>query len=158
MEDAKAYVVPEGGIGLLYITDPATDQATRAKIRDLFLGQEGIEGVLEGDKFAENGLPDVRDWPQMCDMVLVAKDGYCFGGTADNEQFVTSNTQVGASLGSHGFLANNPKMNAILVAAGAGLRRGAKLEGVENIDLAPTIARLLGLSLPNVDGRVLDER
>ncbi len=128
VEDARAYAVPEGGVALLYITDPSTDAETRGKIRDLFIGKEGIAGVLEADKFAENGLPDVRDWPQMSDMVLVAKDGYCFGGTADEERFVVPNTQVGASIGSHGFLATNAKMNAIFVAAGAGLRRGVTLD------------------------------
>jgi predicted AlkP superfamily pyrophosphatase or phosphodiesterase len=157
VEDARAYVVPEGGVGLLYVTDPATDEATRAKIRDLFVGKEGIEEVLGPDKFAENGLPDVRDWPQMSDMVLVAKDGYCFGGTADEERWVAPNTQVGASIGSHGFLATNPKMNAIFVAAGAGLRRGVTLEGVENVDVAPTVAHLLGIQFGNIDGKVLKE-
>jgi predicted AlkP superfamily pyrophosphatase or phosphodiesterase len=156
VEDAKAYAVPEGGVALLYVTDPSTDAETRAKIRDLFVGKEGVAGVLEADKFAENGLPDVRDWPQMSDMVLVAEDGYCFGGTADEERFVVPNTQVGASIGSHGFLATSPKMNAIFVAAGAGLRRGVTLDTFENIDVAPTVAHLLGIKLPNIDGRLLE--
>jgi predicted AlkP superfamily pyrophosphatase or phosphodiesterase len=113
--------------------------------------------VIEGDRFAEYGLPDVRDWPQMADMVLVAKDGYAFSNTADEERWVAPNTAAGTSIGSHGFLSTDPKMNAIFVASGAGLRKGVTLEGVENIDVAPTIAQLLGIQLDNVEGKVLKE-
>jgi len=35
--------------------------------------------------------------------------------------------------------------------------RGAALGTIDNVDVAPTIARLLGLTLPDVDGRVLVE-
>ena len=33
----------------------------------------------------------------------------------------------------------------------------ARLERIANIDVAPTVARSLGLAMPNVEGRVLTE-
>jgi xanthosine utilization system XapX-like protein len=48
-------------------------------------------------------------------------------------------------------------MHATFIAAGAGLRRGVTLELVRNLDVAPTIAALLGLSLTGAEGRVLTE-
>jgi hypothetical protein len=48
-------------------------------------------------------------------------------------------------------------MRAIFVAAGKGVKKGTKIGLVENIDVAPTIAHLLGYTLPDVDGRVLTE-
>jgi hypothetical protein len=48
-------------------------------------------------------------------------------------------------------------MNAIFVAAGAGIKTGMKVPTFENIDVAPTIARLLGVALENASGRVLVE-
>jgi hypothetical protein len=43
------------------------------------------------------------------------------------------------------------------VALGAGIRRGAKLGALGNIDLAPTVARLLGVPVEQATGRVLSE-
>jgi hypothetical protein len=48
-------------------------------------------------------------------------------------------------------------MNAIFVAAGAGIKIGQRLTTVENIDIAPTIARLLAVPLPSASGHVLEE-
>ncbi|HVW36004.1 MAG TPA: hypothetical protein VHB99_01825, partial [Pirellulales bacterium] len=78
-------------------------------------------------------------------------------GSADGESFVVPQAEGGVSLGNHGYIATNPKMNAVFVASGAGIKPGAKLGMIENIDLAPTIAHLLGQKLPAADGRVLRE-
>ena len=43
------------------------------------------------------------------------------------------------------------------MASGAGIRRGTKLGPVESRDVAPTLATLLGLTMPDVEGRVLSE-
>jgi predicted AlkP superfamily pyrophosphatase or phosphodiesterase len=60
-------------------------------------------------------------------------------------------------VGSHGFVSTESKMNAVCVLSGCGIRSGVGLKNVENIDIAPTIARLLGLSGLSTDGRVLSE-
>jgi arylsulfatase A-like enzyme len=59
--------------------------------------------------------------------------------------------------GAHGYLSTEPKMNALFVASGAGIVPGARLEAVENVDVTPTAARLLGVPAPGVSGRVLAE-
>jgi hypothetical protein len=46
-------------------------------------------------------------------------------------------------------------MNAILVAWGAGIQPGARLGLVPNVDVAPTIAHLLKVNLPGVEGVLL---
>ena len=48
-------------------------------------------------------------------------------------------------------------MNSLFVASGQGIRDGVTLPVIENIDVAPTVARILGLELPSTDGRVLTE-
>ncbi len=40
---------------------------------------------------------------------------------------------------------------------GAGVKAGARIEQAELIDVAPTVARLLGAAMDKVQGRVLDE-
>ena len=48
-------------------------------------------------------------------------------------------------------------MNAIFVASGAGIKASTRITAVENIDVAPTMARVLGVPLENASGRVLEE-
>lgn len=151
---ARVHVVPEGGIAMVYLTMPQDEKGDAAKVIELFKSQEGIADILTPDKFAAFGLPLPTDHPGMANLVLVAKDGYGFSGTATGDDFVIKSE---GTLGTHGFLSNNPKMNATFVAAGAGIRAGTKLGQIRNVDLAPTIARLLGSKLDNVDGQVLEQ-
>jgi len=151
---ARAQVIPEGGIGMLYLTVPETAEADRKKVIELFRGQEGIERVLEPKDYAEHGLPQPDEYRQMADLILVGKDGYGFNDKAVGEDRIIESV---TTLGTHGFLSTHPKMNAIFVASGAGVRQGTRLGVIRNIDLAPTVARLFSVSLPAAEGRVLSE-
>ena len=149
------HVFPEGGIGLVYCTDSGAASADRKRFRELFDKKEGVADILEPEQFAEHGMPHPREYSQAPDLVLVAQDGYGVSGSADGETFVVSNAEGRVSAGSHGFLAKLPKMNAVCVISGDGVRAGARLEKVENIDIAPTAARILGLKEFGATGRVL---
>lgn len=155
--EAQVHVFPEGGIGLVYCTNPGAAPALRETIRALFVGQEGVADVLLPEQFAAHGMPHPRHYDQAPDAILVAKEGYSVSGTVAGDSFVASHTEAGASLGSHGFLATVAKMNATCVVSGRGIRSGGRLEGVRNIDVAPTVAALLGIEDFVADGRVLRE-
>ncbi len=58
---------------------------------------------------------------------------------------------------SHGYLPSHPRMFPALVVSGAGVKRGVVLPHTHNRNIAPTIARLLGLELPSAAGVVLGE-
>jgi len=60
--------------------------------------------------------------------------------------------QVG---GSHGYNASDPEMDAIFIASGYGIRPGGSPGKIANIDVAPTIAQLLGVPLSSAKGKVL---
>ena len=109
------------------------------------------------DRYAELGLPHPREYPQSPDAVLVAKDGYGVSAAVEGDDLVASNTEAKTALGSHGFVSSNSKMNALCVLSGQDIRQGAKLQGVENIDIAPTIARLLKIEGFEADGKPLSE-
>ena len=47
--------------------------------------------------------------------------------------------------GSHGFDPNLPEMGAILLAMGRGVPKGARIGAVQMTDVAPTVAKLLGI-------------
>lgn len=149
---ARAQVIPEGGIGMVYLTVPGNADEDRKKVIELFRDREGIAAIITPEEFAIHGLPHPKDYSQMADLILVAKDGYGIGASAIGDDFVI---QSEATLGTHGFLSTNPRMNATFIASGAGIRQAATIEMIENIDVAPTIAHLLGVDFKSVDGKVV---
>lgn len=154
---ARAQIVSEGGIAMVYFTNPDTMVADKAKVIELMSGQEGIAEILGPEKFAALGLPDPTKNRQMAELILVAKEGYAFNNEARGDDVVTEVTIAAGNQGHHGFLTTNPKMNATFVAWGRGIKRGTKVGLIDNVDVAPTLARLLGQTLPDADGRVLSE-
>ena len=156
ISEAQIHVFPEGGIGLVYCTNPGTAAADRQRVQELFTGQEGIAEVLAPEEFAQYGLPHPREYAQAPDLVLVARDGYGVSGTAEGETLVASGAEARVSAGSHGFVSTLKKMNAVCVISGRGVRPGARLPEIENIDIAPTAAHLLGLEKFPADGRVIE--
>ena len=92
----------------------------------------------------------------MADLVLVARDGYAVSGAVTGNDFFLPVTGS-MSQGYHGYLASNPRMDAVFIASGRGIKRGVKIGMVDNIDVAPTIAHLLGQQLPGAEGKVISE-
>jgi predicted AlkP superfamily pyrophosphatase or phosphodiesterase len=157
ISEARAHVFSEGGTGLVYCTSPGDVEADRELISKLFTGQEGIAQVLLPNDYLEHGMPHPREYPQAPDAILVTEDGYCISESFTGDTLITTNTEGETPLGSHGFLTSFDKMNALCVVAGNGVRSGAKLQQVENIDVAATIAKLLSLNDFATDGKVLTE-
>jgi predicted AlkP superfamily pyrophosphatase or phosphodiesterase len=145
-----AYVVPEGGTAMVYVTDPS-NRALVPKLRSLFQSVEGVDRVLGPADFPALGLPRPEEYSQMADLVLAAKDGYAFAAAHEGSPVV----EVPES-GAHGYLSTDPALNALFVAWGKEIRKGVVLDVVNNLDLAPTIASLLGIQMEGVAGRKLD--
>jgi predicted AlkP superfamily pyrophosphatase or phosphodiesterase len=91
----------------------------------------------------------------MPDVVLSGKSGYSFTDSLAGDLLVTPKSED--VKGTHGYDPNQPGMHATFVAWGAGIRPHAQPGAINNVDVAPTIAALLGLTMKAVDGRVLDE-
>jgi hypothetical protein len=89
----------------------------------------------------------------MSDLVLAAADGYAFAADANGP--VVGDVPPGASSGNHGYLNSNPDMRPIFVAWGAGIKAGARVDGVRTFDVAPTVAKLLGIEMKDVMGKAV---
>lgn len=147
-----AWSIPEGGTAMVYLTsEEGTRQAP--KILESLSALEGVDSVLSVKDFPGLGMPTRKDNPHMADYVLVAKPGYGFAGNFDGEPVV--DVVEGMTLGLHGYIASDPDMNALFIAWGKGIKKGVRLETLKNVDVAPTVAALLGLRLEAVDGQPL---
>ena len=149
---AEAYVVSEGGTALVYVTAPDASGAILKRVRDALIGIEGIDTIVEPAEFARYGLPQPGQNPQMGALFLIGRDGYAFSADP-NGPFVID--APAGSLGAHGYVASDPDLRSLFIASGRGIKRGVTLDSVDVIDLAPTMARLLGFEMSGVDGKVL---
>ena len=151
---SDAYVVPEGGSAIVYLTVPDPTGELLARARKAIAGVEGIDGIIEPADYARFGLPLPTVNNQMGVLFVTPKEGYSFTA-AVGEEVVVDATE--GSLGAHGYPATDADLSALFIASGAGIRQGVTLGVIDNVDVAPTMAELLGLNLPNVDGKVLKE-
>lgn len=151
---ARAQVVSAGGTGMIYLTDPHTREADRKTVIELLRGKEGVAEVLGPEQFSALGLPLPEKNSGMGDLIVVAQDGHAVSSAVTGNDFLLP-VSGNMSQGYHGYLASNPKMNAVFIASGRGIKRGEKIGMVNNIDVAPTIARLFGKQFP--EGKVISE-
>lgn len=148
------YVVAEGGMAFVYVTDPARLPGLLPQLKALCGGLEGVAQVRDGADGPQLGLPLPGENQGMGDLMLFAKAGYAFKDDSVGSNVVVESKNL---LGTHGYLASDPEMDGVLVAWGYGIRGGVRLDRIANLDVAPTLAELLGVSLPQVEGRVLRE-
>lgn len=60
--------------------------------------------------------------------------------------------RAGKTRGSHGYDPAAPEMRAVFIAHGPAFRSGVRLDGFDNVDLYPMLARLLGVTPAENDG------
>jgi predicted AlkP superfamily pyrophosphatase or phosphodiesterase len=150
----EAYVMTQGGMAFVYVRDAARRAGLLPRLRELFSACEGVERVLEGPEALAFGMPLPEENSGMGDLVLYAGNGYAFRQEFIGEDAVVPS--VGYA-GTHGYPSADPELDGICIFSGCGIRKGVELSRMANLDVAPTLARVLGLRFPKTDGRVLDE-
>jgi predicted AlkP superfamily pyrophosphatase or phosphodiesterase len=148
-QKGKAWAVAEGGTAMIFVANDERRADLILKIKDLFKSAEGVDRVYAKEEFSKLGLPVREQSDQAPDLVLAAKPDYAF----DNE--LNGNLVTEASGGTHGYLNTDPMMQAIFIAWGAGIPQGVQLKSISNLDVAPTIAALLGLEMKQAEGHAI---
>jgi predicted AlkP superfamily pyrophosphatase or phosphodiesterase len=147
-----AWVLATGGTAMVYVTDPARKAELSSQLRSILTAAEGIDRVYGLDDLPKLGLPVPAASDQAPDLVLAATPDYAFSNESEGE-YVTHLS----GKGTHGYLNTDPKMQAIFIAWGAGVPSGLRLNSIANLDVAPTIAALLGLEMKQAKGHVIEE-
>ena len=142
----KAWSQRAGGTAEVRMADPQ-DEATRRTLAGIMkqLAEDPDSGILEvvdreGAR-ARGGFPDAE-------YVLVAKKGYELRDDVTGDYCRTHLTQEA----QHGYSENFPEMRASFMLWGKGVRPGSDPGEFELIDIAPTLAAMMGVSLPDAEG------
>lgn len=147
-----AWFLAEGGEASLYIRDPALRAKLVPELKTYFSSLPGVEGIFTNEEARALGLPAVGSTDQAPDLYLTASPGYAFWAGEDGP--LTQDVYPVA--GSHGYSNTDPEMQALFVASGKHIRAGVDLGTIPNLRVAPTIAKLLGVSLPAAKEQPLD--
>jgi predicted AlkP superfamily pyrophosphatase or phosphodiesterase len=151
-EGGAVHVVSQGGAALVYVVDATHRESVIDQVERMFTGAEGIDKVVGPEELKLHGLARPQEDPRSPDVVLFAREGYCFDETASGSASTLPRREL---RGMHGHDENLPCMYATFIAWGAGIKPRAHLDEIQNTDVAPTIARLLNLPLTGADGKVL---
>ena len=124
------------------------------RLKAVFAKLDGVERVIEPAEFESLGLPLPTDNHEAPHLILATGQGYSFNGELTGDVIGPATATY---KGTHGHLPQPAYMHATFVAAGTGIQPGVRLKTINNIDVAPTIARMMGLKLPSAEGQVLTE-
>jgi hypothetical protein len=105
--------------------------------------------VPSDEQIAVQGWPSRSDNPAAFDVLICAKDDWKFGTMPDHRNTAESQT------GAHGYPNTRPLMQAIFIASGAAIRSIGEQPTFPNINVAATIAQILGLPQTGMDGKPL---
>lgn len=149
---SDAWVMPEGGTAMVYVTNPRRRAELLPQLQQIFSGAEGIDRVYGPNELSLLGLPSRSTSDQASDMLLTAKPGFAFSRESEGAYATDAN-----EAGTHGYINSDPKMQAIFLAWGVGIPHGVQLGSISNLDVAPTIAALLGLEMKNIQGHAIEQ-
>jgi hypothetical protein len=82
-----------------------------------------------------------------------AAPGYAFGDAAESDD----EHGVPKYLGTHGQRPTYAENAAFFLTAGAGIAHGREIAQIKSRDVAPTVARMLGVDMGAVEGSVLEQ-
>ncbi|HTB97557.1 MAG TPA: ectonucleotide pyrophosphatase/phosphodiesterase [Terracidiphilus sp.] len=138
----KAQLWSGGGVTAVYLHDPA-DPATRDQVYHLLTTlasdpANGIDQILDERQIAERGgFPGAA-------YLIVMKQGYVAGAAVSGPLVVEAATVHG----THGFWPLFPEMRSSFFVLGQGVAHGRNLGVIDMRQIAPTVAGILGVSLP----------
>lgn len=149
----KAWCVAQGGSSFLYWLDEKLSADEKSRVIRELSQTEGVAQILEPAEFQKLGLPAPDKNPEAPHLVLLTGPGYSFN---DGLEAPVVGETTATYRGTHGHNPHPAYMHATFVAAGAGIRPGVRLKLARNLDVAPTIAALLGVPLKDVDGKPME--
>lgn len=147
----RAYVQEAGGSAYLHLqsSDPEAESLAVHAIKE-FMKQanSGIEAFYGRDDLKRLHASTKASY------MIEAKVGYCFDD-ALTDSVHQSIGPAGSTYATHGYSPDKAAYRTNLVIYGPGIAANSDLGEVEMVDIAPTMANILGLKLDSPDGHSL---
>jgi predicted AlkP superfamily pyrophosphatase or phosphodiesterase len=140
---------PWGGASAAVVLARPDDAALKTKVagllNDLAAKPElGIAHVAEAGEIAQlGGTPMASFWVDF-------KPGYMMGTNP-----AAPPVGPGTVKGTHGYFPSHPEMRATFILSGPSIAKRGTLGEVDMRDIAPTLAKIMKVSLPSADGKPL---
>jgi predicted AlkP superfamily pyrophosphatase or phosphodiesterase len=136
----KAAIFPGGGSAAIVLRDPndkTTEEAVRTLLHQLAANPaNGIGAILEKPEIEKlGGFPNAT-------FVVDLQTNYQVGYASQGELVTPA-----PSTGTHGYLPSHPEMRASFFLCGKGIAAGRNLGIVDMRQIAPTLAKILGVTL-----------
>ncbi|HRE50880.1 MAG TPA: ectonucleotide pyrophosphatase/phosphodiesterase [Flavitalea sp.] len=140
----KAQFKTGGGSAFLHLKDPA-DSITLRKVREIIANlphnEKSFFHVLEKEKLVQaGGDPHAA-------LALSARKGFAFNASLTGQ----------ALQPTHGHLPDFREIQTGFIASGAGIQPGIIIKEMNLVDVAPTVAHLLGINFPSAEGQIIRE-
>jgi len=146
----RAMLWPTGGTAAIFLHPEATD-ADRRKVDDV------VRMLISNPAY---GVAKAYRGPELAALggflgahvVLEARPSFTFTRAMDAAEIVGKHTG-----GTHGWNPRRPELRAAFIVRGPKIRKHVNLGIVRLLDVAPTVARVLGIDMGKVEGRVIGE-
>ena len=137
----------QAGASAAVMLNPTANVSVMTKVRQLLDRlaadpENGISEVLKAE-----GLHSLGGFPQGA-FLIGLKPGYRLGSRTTGPLVITAKAG-----GMHGYLPQQPEMNASFLIMGMGTPAGHSLGEIDMRAIAPTLAGYLGIALPSADGK-----
>ena len=145
-DEWKAQFYSVSGSGYLYLKDK-NDKKTAADVMTM------LNNLPEEDKkffrIIDRKQLDKAGANPECAFAISAMNGASLGNAMTGDAVKARNKG-----GAHGHFPDFREIRTGFVAVGPGIKKGSAIQEMSLIDIAPYVAKLLGLSMPGVEGKI----
>lgn len=149
----RAVAQPFGGSAAVFAKDPKDEDFVR-ELETFFKQQADKPDSPIWRIITRRDAPKLGADPRVA-LYLDAAPSYSITAKATGSALTGLSKDVDRT--SRGYAPSRMEMRALFIIAGSGIKSGAQVEYARVIDIAPTVARLLGLEMKTARGRVISE-
>lgn len=138
-----------GGASVAVVLAHPEDMITKAKVAEVLAKLAG-DPALGIDHIADAAEIAAKGGTPMASFWIDFKPSYQMG-----QDPLAPKLSAGSVKGTHGYFPGHPEMRASFILSGPGIPQKGSLGEVDMRDVAPTLAKILQVTLPEADGRPL---
>lgn len=160
LKDWEAYFSSCDGSGYVYLKNPH-DKCLVKKVENILIDfikseDSGIEALLNKHQAISLGAND------KCSFMLEAKKGYYFlekytGSILEKMDESLIGTKKHYTKATHGYSPLKPNYTTMFAVMGKNIKKCGMIKEANIIDEGPTLAKIIGISMKNTDGKVITD-